>query len=420
MRKIIFTGAALALAASALLITSPAAFASTPAIKITVPGIQGFSSIPGSWFLLNEPDEFVVTPSSTVPAPTTQSSTSTTQPPTPAPTWVNTSHTATGQYWVSSGHWATGWYWANAGYWQSYQYWDDTSHWRTSWRWVSSGYWDYRWRAYRHWLSISYAGCHRGGAPASWDAWWCPVRSGWVNTSHWQSYQYWVSSGYWATGQYWVNTSHWQSYQYWDNTSHWQSYQYWVSSGYWQSHPAPAPIVTTTADTGINIAKETLVGVQPIIQDTSYGPYYGQEWYGTFCYGGQTPLIGPTLPGGATNPAFPNFSGSLYKYTYFFEQQHICTFNPTYVASNNVQSWWLAGNTARMVLIPQYSVTATWTQTTTVNGQVTSSVPETQTQTLNGPTFYGPPWPLYAISSISCSIQNGYTYCPGHPPVRLP
>ncbi|MHB8191408.1 MAG: hypothetical protein ACYDHP_13515, partial [Ferrimicrobium sp.] len=379
-RKPLAVSASLALAASALLVTSPAAFAST--IKLTAPGLQGFSAIPGSWFLLNEPDEFIVTPSTAVPAPTSQSSTTTTQ------------QTKIGWKYISSGFSQSYQYWQSTSHWQSYQYWVASGYTATATRWVrgysfvgAHTWWSHNvWHAYAKPWTTAY--CHenqsglwndhlrkRVNAVGTAGCWY---NGTWEPNGTWLTgflyYSYVHHTGYWATVNEYIPIvthvpGHWQSYQYWQSTSHWQSYQYWVASGYtatatrwvntshWLSYTYQVPIVTTTADTGISIAKETLVGVQPIIQDTTPGTYYGQEWYGTFCYGGQTPLIGPTLPGGATNPAFPNFSGRLYKYTYFFEQQHICTFNPTYVASNNVQSWWLAGNTARMVLIPQYSVT---------------------------------------------------------------
>ena len=438
MRKIVFTGAALALAASALLAASPAAFASTPTLNIPAPGIQSFSAIPDSWFLLNQPDEFTVTLGTTAAPPTSQSSTTTTYETKTGWRYVisgfnqSYQYQATGRYWVNSGYWATGSRWVNSGYNQSYGYWQDTSHWKTNRYWVTSGYehyWTYWWYRESQYNAQDPAGegCAWAGTSNGHWTWHCHrTYHQWINTSHWSYYSYWVNSGYWATTTRWINTSHWQSYSYWQNTSHWQSYQYtatgtrWINTSHWQSYQYTVPVVTTVADTGISIAKETLVGVQPIIQDTTPGTYYGQEWYGTFCYGGQTPLIPPAFPNGQTNPAFPNFSGQLWKYTYFFEQQHICTFNPTYVANNNVQSWWVAGNMARMVLIPEYSITATYTQTTTVNGTVTSIVPKTVTETVNGPTFYGPPWKLYAISSISCAVQNGLSYCPGQPPVRVP
>jgi hypothetical protein len=185
-----------------------------------------------------------------------------------------------------------------------------------------------------------------------------------------------------------------------------------VDTSHWASKVITT--TTTTSETGIGIANEHLIGVQPAIQDVTTGTFWHQEWYGEFCYGGTTPLISPE------SPLFPNYSGQLWKYTAFFGSKHICTFNPTYVQNNNVQTWWMAKNQARMVLTPQYSITLHWTQTTTVNGQVTSSAPQTKTENVNGPTWYGPTWPIDAVTAVTCSIQNGISYCPGQPPVRIP
>jgi hypothetical protein len=186
----------------------------------------------------------------------------------------------------------------------------------------------------------------------------------------------------------------------------------WVS-GYNYSYKHTEQVkVTTVVSYAATGTSKRLVGVQPIIQDTTSGTYYHQQWYGNFCSGGTIPLISPS------SSTFPDYSGALWEYTNFFEGQKICTFNPTSIPGNNVQSWQIAGNTARMELIPKYSITANYNKITTVNGKVTSSVPKTYTETVNGTAFYGPQWPLYSISSSTCSVQSGLTYCPGQPAIN--
>ena len=464
------------MAVGSFIAASPSAFAS-PSITVNAPGIQYFSSWPGSWFLLNQPDEFVVTPATTPTTAISQSQSSTiyslvrksvtrtvaqtTQ------TWVNTSHNVSYQYWVMSGHEATGhrWistsHWVTSGYYQSYQYWVNTSHWASYRYWVNTSHW-VPWQ-YWHPGHVIYAqegkrvgfngvvqeayspswGCRWEYTSVQWkarfyscwyDAGWSPgyYTDGrkWISSGYWATSQRWVTSGYDATGQRWINTSHevtsgyWQPYSYYVNTSHWATGQRWVTSGYWQPHttysqvttlvPVWVPTVTTVSAQGLTVTNSTLIGVQPAIQDTTLGTYWHQEWYGNFCYGGETPLVNPS------SPQFPNYSGSLWNYTFFFESQHICTFNPSYVPNNDTQSWQIAQNMARMLLIPKWSVTVHYTQTTSVNGVVTSSVPQTVTETVNGPTFNGPPWTIAAYTGVSCPETNGIAYCPGRAPIAVP
>ena len=46
-------------------VASPSS-AALASVTVPLPALQGFSSWPPSWFLLNQPDEFVVTPKTTI------------------------------------------------------------------------------------------------------------------------------------------------------------------------------------------------------------------------------------------------------------------------------------------------------------------------------------------------------------------
>jgi hypothetical protein len=178
------------------------------------------------------------------------------------------------------------------------------------------------------------------------------------------------------------------------------------------------PTVTTVSAQGLHVTSAQLEGVLPGIEDVTPGsPYDGQEYWagdaatdGGFCDGGTTPLISPS------NPDFPDYSGDLAEYTPYFESLHICTFNPTFIQGNNVQLWQLNGDHAALLLRAEYRVTVSYTLTTTVNGKVTSQVPETQTQDVWSPVYRGPTWPIYAVTGVSCTVNNGMEFCPGRAP----
>jgi hypothetical protein len=202
----------------------------------------------------------------------------------------------------------------------------------------------------------------------------------------------------------------------------------WITSGHYQTTTSYTPLVTyktimvptvtTVSAQGLHISSAQLEGVLPGIQDVTPGsPYDGQEYWagdaatdGGFCDGGTTPLISPS------NPDFPDYSGDLSAYTAYFESKNISTFNPTLIQGNNVQTWQLNGDHAALLLRAKYQVTVSYTLTTTVNGKVTSQVPQTQTQDVWSPVYTGPTWPIYAVTGVSCTVNNGMEYCPGHAP----
>jgi hypothetical protein len=192
----------------------------------------------------------------------------------------------------------------------------------------------------------------------------------------------------------------------------------WITSGHYQTTTSYTPLVTyktimvptvtTVSAQGLHISSAQLEGVLPGIQDVTPGsPYDGQEYWagdaatdGGFCDGGTTPLISPS------NPDFPDYSGDLSAYTAYFESKNICTFNPTLIQGNNVQTWQLNGDHAALLLRAKYQVTVSYTLTTTVNGKVTSQVPQTQTQYVWSPVYRGPTWPIYAVTGVSCTVNN--------------
>ena len=219
------------MAVGSFIFASPSAFAS-PSITVNAPGIQYFSSWPGSWFLLNQPDEFVVTPATTPTTATSQSQSSTTYSlvrksvtrtvTQTTQTWVNTSHNVSYQYWVTSGYEATGhrWistsHWVTSGYYQSYQYWVNTSHWASYRYWVNTSHW-VPWRYYHpgYWTYPYVYPQVRWGWPTPAGDIGCTVisrnvhfRVNYYRCKHptWNGPYYtngrkWISSGYWATGQ---------------------------------------------------------------------------------------------------------------------------------------------------------------------------------------------------------------------------
>jgi hypothetical protein len=454
------------MAVGSALVISPSAFAS-PSITVTAPGIQSFSSWPGSWFVLNQPDEFTVTP---YPVATTATSTPqstntgywtqkqvdtriahTTQ------SWVNTSHYVSYQYWVTSGHEATGQRWVTSGHWQSTQYWVNTSHyvsyqyWVNTSHYVSYQYWvnSSHYVSYQYWVNSGYFVYSRHRIITSWhvstykQSWrctyhfwarrsywmcpnwgWGPTYRYWVTSGHYATGRHWVTSGHYATGRRWVNTSHNVSYQYYDNTSHYATGRRWVTSGYYQTtttyttlvtyEAVWVPTVTTVSDQGLKVTSSKLLGVLPGIRDvTSGSPFDGQTYWandsstdGGFCNGAEKPLISPS------SPAFPDHSTHLFKYTQYFESLGICTFNPDFIQGSNIQAWQINQDVAAMLLRPSWAVTLTYTQVTSVNGSVTSSVPKTKTEDVNGPVMQGPWWTIYWYQGVSCTMVNGHLQCP--------
>ena len=383
------------------------AVASASAINLNgqAPGIQSVSSFPNYAAWVNTPTELSVVPqgAKTGPLPGQVVNTTTTYKTVTQPVYGQVAHQ--GQTWVNSGYWATGWYWANTGYWATGWYWANTGYWATGWYWANTGYWATGWNYVRsgYWHTYWFRNCYAAGPYRVPVCNWYWGRT-WVNTSHWQSYNYWVNTSHWQSYNYWVNTSHWQSYNYWVNTSHWQPYTYNVNQivGY---RTIQVPVVTTVAQSNINVSNESLLGVWTEVQNTSNG----QRIYGEFCNTPTTPLIPPT------SPNFPNYSGSPWDYSNFFGSQGICYINASAEDSGLFDSWAVAQQSVQLIITPGWRATVTFNQVTTVNGVVTSSSPVTQTQTITGPAITGPVIPTRYLVGVACAVQNGRSYCPNGP-----
>ena len=423
-----------------LAIPAPA-FAS---VSITPPAIQGFTSLPSSWWELNLPNEFRVYPGSTPPVVSVQPVSTTSYYPTAVPAYTEVPHTTT--TWVTSGYnqphttWVTSGYnqphtsWVTSGYNQPYTYWVTSGYNRPYTAWVS-GYNT----TYTYWVNgYSYKGAQQcstysGRYNRFYQRCWIPVvhvQGHWATglrwvSGHWGTAYTYVNTSHLATGYRWVNTSHPVTTYTYVNTSHYvTTYTYVNTSHYvytttyvntltgWRT--VMVPVVTTTTQTGVSVGGVTLNGVTPAIQDVTQGAYDGLEVSGPFCSGAQHALVSPS------SPSFPDYSGTEWKYTGYFGSLGICTFNPSYVPGNTVQSWWASGNEARLILTPQWTITVSYTQVMTRNGVVISSTPQTQTQTVWGSPYYGQPWKIRAITAVSCSQVNGYLLCPGKTAVPVP
>jgi hypothetical protein len=444
-----------------VLLLSPTAYAASLNLNGSGPGIQGASMFPNNAMWVNTPTEYNIVPqaggSGHIPSQVVSTKTSNGTVITPVygdvahqgQQWVSSGYWATGQYWVSSGYWATGQYWVSSGYWATGQYWVNSGYWQLHTWWAETGYWatGQTWVATGHWAwgeTTIYGGYYScgnnyvGGYGGQWGSGgsyinvcqWIPtvsyqwnrywVSGGywepwsyWVSTAHWASDYHWISTAHWQSYSYWVNTSHWQSYQYWVNTSHWQSYQYWINTSHWQTYTyyvwqivgyntSVVSVVTTVTDRNIHLSNETLLGVQPEIENTTTG----QIVDGSFCSTPTTPLIPPT------SPSFPDYSGSPWEYANFFSGQDICNVNPGILPTTTFDQWAVAQQSVQLVLVPSWSATVSYNKVTTVNGSVTSSVPVTKTETITGSPYTSSAMPTRYLVGISCAVQNGQPYCP--------
>jgi len=303
--------------------------------------------------------------------------------------------------------------WVSSGYWQPYK-----ACWAATWSWVYVGrapnYTLYRGHYYFNGTYHNVYRWEETRAPG------CSFYHRWINTSHYVSQAYtayhynvpytaWHYNVPYTAWHYNVpytayrtvaytayNTVAYTAYETVAYTAYKTvAYTAYNTVAYTAYKQVPYTAYKTVSYTAT--ATGTLVGIQPGIQDTTQGQYYNETYSGPMCETSTTPLISPS------SSAFPDYSGQVWKYTSFFESNNVCTFDPTFIQGNNVQSWLLANNQARLTFTPEYSFD--------INGA---------TQIVGGQTLYGPSWSLDSISSSTCSIINQYTYCPGQPPVKTP